>query len=436
MCESWFYCINLAIKMVWEFSFKNFFSFKDESTLSLVPWNIKKDDLRNNIFSENNILKTAIIYWPNASWKSTILRAMFFLKMLILNSHKINPKENFNSWWVLSEMRLLPFLLDKISKSNPTEFAISFIHNNIQYRYAITLTMEKIISEYLLWYYSWKATTLISRDWNKLSFDSKYFKNAKKIESEIRENQLALSVCADKNIKEAVSIYSYFETIHIFLNWIMNEFDTLKMLEEDISWEFKKFLVTLLKNSDSSIWNILFKKDKIKFWNIPEVEKIKFRQHWLIISDDTELNTNSCSWFHQVPNSKIWNMFSLDYESQWTKEIFKLAWTIYNVMKKNMVFFWDEFDKSLHPDLTRQIIKIIHWFNWWQFIFNTHDTTLLDIKSLFRRDQIRFVEKNQYWESQLYSLLEFKDRSKSNIEKNYLKGRYGAIPFFDENNLF
>ena len=105
-------------------------------------------------------------------------------------------------------------------------------------------------------------------------------------------------------------------------------------------------------------------------------------------------------------------------------------------MKKNMVFFWDEFDKSLHPDLTRQIVQIIHSHNGWQFIFNTHDTTLLDIQNLFRRDQVRFVEKNQCWESQLYSLLEFKDRSKSNIEKNYLKGRYGAVPFFDNVNLF
>ena len=433
--------------MIWELSFKNFFSFKDEAVLSMVEWkNIKKDELNENFIKlgewKERLLKTTVIYWPNASWKSTILRVVCFLKNLVLNSHRFNPKERFDSFAFPQESRLSTFLLDKKSREKPTEISISFIsHKNIQYQYSLKLNLEKILEEKLVWYHTSKPINLITRKNWKIEFDSRYFNRGKWLISEIRENQLALSVCADKNIEEAIDVYDYFKKIYVFMWWIQNEFDTNEMLNRENNMEFQKFLLKLVQKADFSVNNFYHESKDILFKELPlNIQKLYRSFSQFEIKDDSKILQNNDYFSHAMYENKkfIWEYnMPLDYESMGTKEIFKVAGTIYNVMKENYVLFWDEFDKSLHPDLTRNIIETIHSSNiWWQFILNTHDTSLLDTKSLFRRDQIRFVEKNQYWASSLYSLLEFKERSNQDVEKQYLKWRYWAIPSFSWDSLF
>lgn len=414
----------------------------------MVEWkSIKKDELSQNFVQIDNdrLLKTTVIYWPNASWKSTILRAVLFLKNLVLLSHKFNPKEPFDSIGYPQWMRLSPFLLDKETQAKPTELSISFIsHKNIHYKYYIKLNVKKIIEEKLIWYYTFKPTILIDRKDENISFNVKYFGRAKSLISEIRENQLALSVCADKNIEEALNIYDYFRRIYIFMDWIQNEFDTQEMLNNDNSWEFKKFLINLVRKADFSIKDFYRETNDVLFKDLTEQQKqntlISLSHVGIEFNENTKFKVSKKSFSHNLYTSgqDIWEFnIPYDYESMWTKWIFNVAGTIYNVMKQNYVLFWDEFDKSLHPDLTRNIIETIHNSNiWWQFILNTHDTSLLDTKSLFRRDQIRFVEKNEIWASNLYSLLEFKERSNQDIEKQYLKWRYWAIPSFSDDPLF
>jgi uncharacterized protein len=124
--------------------------------------------------------------------------------MLILNSHTLKPKARFDAIEILSLATLQPFLLNAQSSKEPSEFSISFINEkDVLYKYSISLNVEKIISETLIAYYSNKPTTLIERTAENIIFDSKYFKRAETFISDIRENQLALSVCADKNISEA-----------------------------------------------------------------------------------------------------------------------------------------------------------------------------------------------------------------------------------------
>ncbi|MEI7558281.1 MAG: AAA family ATPase [bacterium] len=96
--------------------------------------------------------------------------------------------------------------------------------------------------------------------------------------------------------------------------------------------------------------------------------------------------------------------------------MFDLAGSVYNVIKNGKILFIDEIDRSLHPLLLKKLISVFHNSSGdniskkYQFIFNTHDTNILDIDELFRRDQVWFTEKNKYGESKLYSLLEFKER--------------------------
>ncbi|MCL2028101.1 MAG: ATP-binding protein, partial [Bacteroidales bacterium] len=105
----------------------------------------------------------------------------------------------------------------------------------------------------------------------------------------------------------------------------------------------------------------------------------------------------------------------------------------------------DELDSKLHPNLVNKLVSLFNSKefnpNNAQLIFNTHDTNLLNT-GLFRRDQIWFTEKNKYGEAKLYSLADFKSskvRKNESYEDNYIRGKYGAIPFlgyFDDlNNL-
>jgi AAA15 family ATPase/GTPase len=127
--------------------------------------------------------------------------------------------------------------------------------------------------------------------------------------------------------------------------------------------------------------------------------------------------------------------FAVQEESYGTQRLFALSSPLLEVLENGWILFVDELDASLHPLLLRHLIKLFHNAqtnpNGAQLIFNTHDTTLLD-GSLFRRDQIWFMEKDREGSSHLYSLLDFSPRQGEALAKGYLIGRYGAIPFFND----
>lgn len=127
------------------------------------------------------------------------------------------------------------------------------------------------------------------------------------------------------------------------------------------------------------------------------------------------------------------NYLSLDEESLGTQMIFALIPFIADTINNKKVLIIDELDKSLHPFLVQYIVEMFNSteFNKTgaQLIFNTHDTNLLDL-NILRRDQIWFMEKNNdNGESDLYPLSDFSVRKLENVEKGYMQGRYGAVPF-------
>jgi hypothetical protein len=138
-------------------------------------------------------------------------------------------------------------------------------------------------------------------------------------------------------------------------------------------------------------------------------------------------------------NNKIVDKVPFDFntqESEGTKKIINLLGPIYDALSNGYILVVDELDSRLHPLLTIMIVRFFHEhnFNNAQLIFASHDTNLLK-KEFFRRDQIWFTEKNECGETDLYSLIEYKDthvRKDASFDKNYLNGRYGAIPFLDD----
>jgi AAA15 family ATPase/GTPase len=137
---------------------------------------------------------------------------------------------------------------------------------------------------------------------------------------------------------------------------------------------------------------------------------------------------------HKVKNSKQFEFFETNEESDGTQRVFDFIPALANLANEDVVYIIDEIDRSLHPILTKGILELFLKNSQGlssQLIFTTHESSLLDLK-LVRKDAIWFVEKNEFSESDLYCLDEFKPRPDKLINKDYLLGRYGAIPFLGD----
>ena len=214
-------------------------------------------------------------------------------------------------------------------------------------------------------------------------------------------------------------------TLKVFLNFAGS------FLEETIR---KKFILELLKKADIGIVNLRSVDLTIQDLGNDTNSNTKksFEKDWTIFSSRTIFNRNL------EPDGE--NDFSFDiHESEGTKKMFELSPHIFMALNHGTPLIIDEFDARLHPLLTRKIIEL---FNSSankknaQLIFTTHDTNLLS-SEILRRDQIDFVEKDKYGASHLYTLVEIKGvRNDASFEKDYIQGKYGAIPFLgDFSNL-
>lgn len=426
--------------MLIDITIKNYLSFKDETTFSLLTWtNKKKEELEGNFFSVNKktkLLKTAIVYWPNASGKTNLLKAINFIKNFIIYSH--TSIANTPIYW-FTNAPLQPYKLNTETKDKPSEFEINFFIEEIQYRYKFSVNNKEVLSEDLYAYKSQKERILYTRSKEHWIIIKDFNDNNSK--DRVKENSLALSVFANENSEEAKKIQKFFLDIHIFFRNTIWHIDTFNMLKNEPEI-FKPFLLNLLKKADLWIEDVNYNTQKISLEQLPPEVRDHFI-HMQPINNNQDLEKIDW-WFSHSIYDNAWIAtnkidFKEDSESEWTMRVFDLAWSIYNVIRQWKILFVDEIDDSLHPLLLEKIVESLHVENKkYQFIFTTHNTHLMNIQTLFRRDQIWFVEKLQYWESKLYWLLEFNDKTRKDIilEKNYYKGRYWALPKFIWDNLF
>lgn len=418
--------------MLIEFSVKNFLSFRDKVTISLEKGN--GDENSENVFTINEIelLKTAAIYGANASGKSSLLKALTCAILMVRNS-SIIPLGN--KWNLVK-----PFLFNEKNKNEPSEFEFLLISNGIKYKYSFSSDASKIYSESLEAYYSQKPTTIFSRtNSSNYKFLSQDENKLKSIESKNTDNKLFLSTATNWNYEKTRDVYL----------WFMNSIDTYDSFDQ-ISREdlidysngeksLKNFTLKLLRESDIFIkdLNVDYEEKDMdstmidmvlpplaKTQGIPKVSNIRIELIHEIIDNNDKYNYK----------------LNFDDESSGTKILFMLAPFLKRAFEKTKIIIVDELEKSLHPSLVEYLIKIfnnkkINTSNS-QLIFTTHATNLLNL-DLLRRDQIWFTEKNpDNGVSDLYPLDSFSVRKDENIQKGYINGRYGAIPFINDINLW
>jgi len=423
--------------MLIEFSLGNFLSFKDPVTLSMVAGSIKelKED---NVFKATdklNLLKSCVIYGANASGKTNLLAGMAFMNFFVFKSAK--------EFQATEKIPIDSFRLSTETENKPSFFEIIFIHKGIRYRYGFEADSVKIHKEWLFYSPKKIERTLFTRVDNNIKVKHD-FKEGKKLEEKTRENALFLSVVAQFNGKIAESILEWFRDFNIIPD-IKDASFTVDNLEKD---DFKNKVLTFLKEADIQIDELQLEVKELNFddlpKDIPETLKILLEKRKPDKIKSYGVNTTHKK-YNKKKEVKSNEVFGIENESKGTIKIFALSGPIIDTLENGGTLILDELDTSLHPQISQSIVKLfnsnVHNPKNAQLIFATHDTNLLD-KRFFRRDQIWFTEKNAYGVTDLYSLAEYKVndskiRNDASYQKDYILGKYGAIPFIGNfNSLF
>ncbi len=428
--------------MLIEFSIENFLSFRDLTTLSMVAAKSFKEHQTSNVIKTDtnlDLLKSAVIYGNNASGKSNLLEAMGFMKQVILNSFRDALVDNTEKKFPLEK-----FALNTQTERESSFFEISFIHKGTKYRYGFEIDYDNIIAEWLFHTTS-KEVYLFKRDLQKIEINKSAFKEGLGKEEDVKENVLFLSFLASHNKTEiSTGIVDWFKKFN-FVNGIHDRghkrytIDKLKSDKHFFNWvlHFVKYLeIANLSTTEEDINEIDLEnlregeKDEEFINLLTSIQKIKSKQpkRDQLITFHRKYDQNNVL-VDTVP-------FNFDkQESEGTKKLLYLLGPWFDTLQNGKVLIIDELDSRLHSHLTLRLIDFFHHFNKSnaQLICAVHDISLLN-KETFRRDQIWFVEKNQFGASELVSLGDFKTdkvRNKSAFDKNYLEGKYGAIPYFD-----
>lgn len=412
--------------MLLEFRVKNFRSIKDEQILSLAA-SVDKTFANSHLLATElttppNVVRSSVIYGPNASGKSNLLQALSYMQAVIRDSATtVQPGHKYS---------VQPFRLDPQSLGAPTEFEVTFVEEGIRYQYGFSMTTERIVDEWLLVYRKPKPQQWINRRFDSVGnihiYDfSSHLTGARKLwQDSTRENALFLSTAVQLNSESLRPIFSALvDKILYFAAGAtpIPEFTTALLREPSGKQAVKDFL----SDADITISDIQTVARKgfqqfIKFNPAGGAAQVSGEEKELLMPQ----------FIHETEGGSV--SFELHEESLGTQRLYSLAAPVLEVLRRGWLLVVDELDSSLHALLVRRLVNLFHNSNsnknGAQLIFSTHDTSLLD-ETLFRRDQIWFTEKGLDQSTKLYPLSDFSPRKKEALERGYLAGRYGAIPF-------
>ena len=403
--------------MLIRFSFKNFKSFKNENCLDMEATSLKEHEYNVAKIDNGEYLKVSAIYGANASGKTNVLQAFDYMKKRILVSD--DSKKNSP----IDEENIYSFMIN----NDPIALEVEILaKNNKIYKYGFEVLKDKIISEWLFEKRVNKFYSIFERENNNVSMKPNKISELVNID----ERTLFLNIYSkiDRNNEDFSNVYDWFvNSTYLDLGnpnfeRFINNRVSLKILSDE---NYKKELLKFIKTFDSGIEGIKTTPDSI--------EAVK-NNNGII---DIEV-------IHKGENGEL-KALPFYLESNGTRKMFHLFDFFMDALKNGMVLFVDELDAKLHPLLTRYIINLFHNSDTnkgnGQLIYSTHDTVNLN-KETFRRDEIWFAEKDKDGISEIYALSDYileddkntgkKVRNDATYNKDYLTGRYGAIPVLEE----
>lgn len=408
--------------MLLEFSITNFLSFKEKNTFSMIASKDKEHD--DNYFSvgNDNILKSTAIYGANASGKSNLFKIIALISSMIMRSNIYSPNV---------KLPIIPFKLDKETVNSPSEFEIKFLVDSIRYIYVFKADSDNIYEESLFYYPNGRPVKIFERkNIDEYSFNASDEKKLNDIKEKNTHNKFFLSTATNWNYEKTIPAFNFLtETLGVVLSYDQLNNYSYNRYCHDENKELESFALNFLEKADFNISGYNVVEEKItedKLIGMPDIVRPFVKVDSLVYKINTKHIING-------------NEFILDIteESMGTQAVFSFIPVLKDVLDNGKVLIIDEFDKSLHPYIVKYFVEIFNDVdlnkNNAQLIFNTHDTNLLDLEIL-RRDQIWFIEKSNIdAASTAYPLDDFSVRKTENVEKGYLLGRYGAIPFLNNN---
>ena len=419
--------------MLIEFRVENYRSIRDEQVLTMEAGRVgaREDQRPRDVRgSQKKLLPVAALYGANASGKSNVLSALAFMKNAVTRS--------LRNWAPDEGIPQDPFAWGK-SREEPTGFELEFALDGTRYRYGFRFNERIFLDE---WLYAWpngKKQTWLVREGDSFTFGDNLKGENKVIEEVTRPNALFLSAAAQLKHPQLSPIYSWFsriETIGLpirraagvsrFVGPQMSEFAIATMLEEGQPTLFgdedspdsmvQKFK-SLLRNADVGIVDVRAVREEHR-----AMRPWRFELKHLSEADD--------AWL------------PLEEESRGTRTLFRLALPVLRAIERGRLLVVDELESSMHPNLAEHIVR---QFNdpeinprGGQLVFSTHDTNLLGTlfgEPVLRRDQVWLTEKDERGATVLYPLTDYKPRKDENVERGYVQGRYGAIPYLGDFRL-
>ncbi len=409
--------------MLIQYSVKNYKSIKEEVVInfSVLKKNVEKNKLIQDVGLLNPLYKCIGLVGPNACGKSNIINSLFFALTYINTTIKRKEK---------AKIGVELFMLDKESREDAASFEFIFMENSIKYVYGFTVNTEKVLEEYLLAYYSKKATTVFEREDNGAVIYN--FKgNDVKIQSEIAQktnaNRLYMPVAAEWGYEKAKVPYGWFEKMYRQYSDMNGNQVIAEVLKDQ---KLKTILLDTLVKADFNIKDIYVKNRRMEKEHrdallqflkqmIGESETIEN-----IIPEDTPM-----VWItHVGKEDQIFDV-ELNEDSSGTRDIVDNLAELLFINKEGGLFIEDEFARNYHTRLTEYFLKLFHDESInngkAQLLFSTHDTKVFN---LLNPEQIYLVDKDENGATYVKLLDDYLIREKDNIELGYLKGRYGAIP--------
>ena len=417
--------------MLIQFNFKNFKSFREEATLDLSAAKMTEFSDRVVTIGSEKILPVAAIYGANASGKSNIYNAFEYMSEYVAESFKYGDEEES-----FEEFRPTPFLFDSTSADAESSFEVYFTLPGDKaekvYNYGFCIDKNGVTEEWLnsKAKTARKFSTVFYRGTSDDELELSGFpKNSRdNIQVALEKQVLIISLGAKLKIAKCKAIRDWF---------LANEF-------ADFGDPVTNFF--LHRRLPKGFVEDKGVQQKVVEYFASFDEHIKdFRIERVPHDGESKEDTFKINALHKMIDSDDMAEIPLSLESAGTLKMFALYPELQEVLEKGSVFFIDELNARLHPLLVRNFIltflnpKINT--NHAQLVFTTHDTWQLS-NQLLRRDEIWFVEKDVQGLSTLYSLADFVDedgvriRKDESYEKNYLLGKYGAIPDLKSINMF
>ncbi len=448
--------------MLLQLTIENFRSFKGETVFSMVA--SKDDQHSDHMFSpplkKYNVLRTAAIYGANAAGKSNLAKALAFIQNLIINGTRGE-----------GTIPVDPFRIDQAAASKDSRFEFTVMTKGVIYEYGIVLNTRRITEEWLYITKKVKEQPWFSRKTlsnGKVQVEifhdlarkrSEKHQLLKFIAEGTRPNQPFLTELGERNIDEIKPLLHWFRNVLTVIT-PKSRYKALS-LQTFTDKTFAEYLKKVMHLADIGISDIRAIKVEPNLDELTREMPPAMKEHinaslakgeQVVLEEETNGEENrkiflkpsqnggiagevyQIKTIHAGPNNSSIE-FEFGQESDGTQRLAHLAPAFFDVDANPKVFFVDELDRSLHPLLTKMLVQLFLSLHKQgegsQLIFTTHDTNLLDLE-LLRRDEIWFMEKDREQSTRLYSLVEYKPRPDLKLEKNYLQGRFGAIPYISD----